>query len=65
MGSRNSRPSINDIETRLLVLTRMYANENLTLDGRIFNCIVQQIDDGLTKNQAVGGNNEFTVPFDV
>src|SRR5258708_27080282 len=63
MGSRNSGPSINDIETRLLVLTRMYSNENATLDGRIFDCIIQKIDNGLTKNQAIGGNNDTTVSF--
>src|SRR6266446_10022886 len=51
MFGRNSGPLINDIETRLLVLTQMYANENATLDGRIFDCIIQKIDDGLTKNQ--------------
>ena len=50
MFRRNPGPSINDIETRLLVLTQMYANENATLDGRIFDCIIQKIDDGLTKN---------------
>ena len=65
MFGRNSGPSINDIETRLLVLTQMYANKNATLDGRIFDCIIQKIDDGLTKNQAIGGNNEITVSFHV
>jgi len=42
--------------------TRM---RNATLDGRIFDCIIQKIDDGLTKNQAIGGNNQITVSFHV
>ena len=65
MFGRNSGPLINDIEIRFLVLTQMYANENATLDGRIFDCIIQKIDDGLTKNQAIGGNNQITVSFHV
>ena len=43
----------------------MYANENATLDGRILDCIIQKIDDGLTKNQAIGGNKQITVSFHV
>src|SRR6266550_2044718 len=65
MFRRNPGPSINDIETRLLVATRMHTNENVTLDGRILDCIIQKIDDGLTKNQAIGGNNQITVSFHV
>ena len=65
MFSRNSGPLINDIETRLFVFARMYANENATLDGRIPNCIIQKIDGCLTQNQSIRRNNQITVSFDV
>src|SRR6266436_4213488 len=65
MFTRNSGSLVDHVQAHLLFSRTLYADENLASCGRIFNGVIQQIDDGLAQNEPVYRDDEACVTLDV
>src|SRR5258708_999770 len=64
MFAGNSRYLVDHVEEHPLVSLALYPDENPAFRGRILNCVIQQIEDGLTKNQTIDRHKEVCVTLD-